>query len=127
MASKTARLHNRTDGSAAPLTVRICESFACRLRGLMFRKDLPPDWGLLLVQSRPSRLDAAIHMLWMRFAIAVIWIDADWMVVDAQLAHPWRSFLVPEQPAKYILETAPEYLRQYKIGDEIQLENHPGN
>ena len=122
MALKTGRLYNRTRGSDNSLTVQYCDRFICRLRGLMFRKSLPPNWGLLLVQKRPGRLDAAVHMLWMRFKIAVIWLDEEWAVVDARIAHPWRSFLVPERPAQYVLETAPEHLGRYRIGDELYLD-----
>ena len=122
MASNTARLYKRHGDSKNSLAVALCDSFACRLRGLMFRKSLPPDWGLFLVQPRASRIDAAIHMLWMRFPIAVIWFDPALIVVDARMAYPWRSFLVPARPAQYILETAPEHLRRFEIGDEFQLQ-----
>ena len=55
--------------------VRWCSSFICKLRGLMFRRALEPDEGLLLVEQFESRTATAIHMLFMRFAIAVIWLD----------------------------------------------------
>ena len=99
-----------------------CASFFCRLRGLTFRKTLPSNWGLLLVQKNESRLDAAIHMLWMRMDLAIIWIDSRGTVVDVQPAFRWRSFLTPKSAAKYVLETSIDYLDRFKIGDEVNFE-----
>ena len=102
-----------------------CASFFCRLRGLTFRKTLPPNWGLLLVQKRENRLDAAIHMLWMRIDLAVIWISEAGKVVDVQPAYRWRSFLTPQSAAKYVLETAIQNLDRFKVGDEVYFEEIP--
>jgi uncharacterized membrane protein (UPF0127 family) len=46
-----------------PLHALYCDSFLGRLLGLMFRSSLAPEQGLLLVESRESRIDTAIHML----------------------------------------------------------------
>jgi len=117
-------LRHLTRPSEAPMVVQSCATFLCRLRGLMFRRSLPPNWGLLFVLSKESRLDAAIHMLWMAIDIAVIWIDASGVVVDARPAYRWRSILVPSAPAKYILETSIEQLHRFNPGDELLIEGH---
>ena len=116
------RIQNRTQPSTPPLLADRCSSFLCRLRGLTFRKDLAPERGLLLVQRRENRRDAAIHMLWMQMDIAVIWIDSQGVVVDVQPAYRWRSFLTPVKAARYVLETRLEYLDRYHIGDEVLFE-----
>ena len=100
-----------------------CESFLCKLRGLTFRKQLPPERGLLLVISRDSKLDAAIHMLWMNFDIAVAWINSHLQVVDRRRAYRWRSFQVPSAPAKYILEYPIHRFEEIQIKDEILFKN----
>jgi uncharacterized membrane protein (UPF0127 family) len=124
------RIHNRTQPTTPPLLADRCSSFTCRLRGLTFRKDLAPERGLLLVQRRENRRDAAIHMLWMKFDIAVIWIDSRGVVVDVRPAYRWRSFLTPDRAARFVLETRLEYLDRYQIGDEVFFEqiidNQPG-
>ncbi len=69
-----------------------------------------------------SRLDAAVHMLWMRFDLAIVWLDEDWLVVDVRPARRWQPFLVPANPAKYVLETDVRYQDRYTIGDELLFE-----
>ncbi len=98
-----------------------CESFLCRLRGLMFRFRLTPDQGLLLVQPRDSRIDSAIHMLFVFMDLAVIWINSDNVVVDAVLARAWRPAYVPRAAAKYILEIHPDRLNEFTIGDHVEF------
>ena len=78
--------------------------------------------GLATVDEyRESLMNAAIHMLFMRFDIAVVWMDANFTVVDAQLARRWRPSYVPARPAQYTLETRPEYLSEFQTGDIIRI------
>lgn len=115
----TIRNLNRSE--ARPLTAGYCASFFCRLRGLMFRRTLPPNWGLLLVQPRDSRMDSSIHMLFMWTDLAVAWIDSHGEVVDVKLAQRWRPAYLPQRPARYVLEMAPEHLDDFKVGDRVEI------
>lgn len=76
----------------------------------------------MLVQQRDSRLEAAIHMLGMLMDLAVIWINTNMQVVDVRLAKRWHPLYIPKFPARYVLETNPERLQDFKIGDEIQFD-----
>jgi uncharacterized membrane protein (UPF0127 family) len=114
---------NQTNPAGAPIQAPYCDSFFGRFRGLMFRKSLAQREGLLLVEASESRLNAAIHMLFMRFDLAVIWINDDMRVVDAQLARRWRASYVPAKPARFTLETRAEYLPEFHIGDQILFTN----
>jgi uncharacterized membrane protein (UPF0127 family) len=105
-----------------PVRVRYCESFFCRLRGLTFRRVLARDEGLLLVQKRQNRSDAAIHMFFVWTDLAVIWIDEKIQVVDQQLVRSWRPFYIPRSPARYVLELAPERFSEFHIGDRLSFE-----
>lgn len=98
---------------------RWCASFLCRLRGLTFRKSLLPGEGLLLVQSRPSRLDAAIHMLFVFIPLTIVWLNPLRQVVDVRLARPWRPLYYPKAPAQYVLEVAAQYFGCYAVGDQV--------
>lgn len=115
-------IRNLSRSLPQPLHARRCHSFFCRLRGLTFRRRLAPDEGLLLIQGRESRLDAAIHMLFVWFDLAIIWLDARKQVVDVQLARAWRPFYLPEKPARYILEADPSWLSSFEVGDQIEFE-----
>lgn len=107
---------------SSPITARYCKSFLCRLRGLTFQKGLPIDRGLLLVQSRESRVDSSIHMLGVSMELAIVWINDKQIVVDTRLARPWRLGYMPDKPARYVLEMAPERLADFNIGDTVAFE-----
>lgn len=89
----------------------------------MFRSSIAPDEGLVLVQGRDSRLDAAIHMLFVFMDLAIIWINSKNVVVDTVLARAWHLFYLPRQAAKYILEIPPERLAEFNIGDHVEFQN----
>ena len=101
--------------------VRYCASFLCRLRGLTFRRRLGDHEGLLLVGRRESRLDGAIHMIFVFFPIAVVWLNGGGRVVDAQLARPFRPFYAPQAPAKDILEGPPSLIESIRVGDRLRF------
>jgi uncharacterized membrane protein (UPF0127 family) len=116
-------VENLSQALETPILVDWCQSFLCRFRGLMFRSTLASNRGLLLVQNRETRTDAAIHMLFMRIDIAAVWIDSDFEVVDVQIARRWRPLYSPKAPAKYILELAIERFDEFKLGDRIHFEH----
>jgi uncharacterized membrane protein (UPF0127 family) len=89
----------------------------------MFRRRLAPGEALLLVEPRDSRVATAIHMLFVPFPIAVVWISGSGRVVDKTLARPWRPLYVPRAPARYILETDPAFLERVTLGDELLFED----
>ncbi len=99
--------------------VHRCASYSCRLRGLTFRRTLGEDEGLLLVGGKESRVDTAIHMFFVFFPIAVIWLGQSGQVVDAQLARPFRPLYVPRAPARDVLEGPPSLLERVQVGDRL--------
>lgn len=114
-------IHNLTRPEMNPLRAGYCVSFWCRLRGLTLRSQLPADEGLLLVESKDSRMDASIHMLLVFMDLGVVWINHDCQVVDMVLAKSWRPAYFPKQPARYVLEINPERLKDFKTGDQLHF------
>lgn len=102
--------------------VRWCEGFWCKFRGLMLRRHLPEDEGLLFVYGRESKVETSIHMLFMFFAIATVWLDKDGRVVDKVLAKPWRPVYAPRTPAQYVIEAKPALLDRLAVGDHLSFE-----
>lgn len=108
----------------SPARVKYCDSFLCRLRGLMFRNHLDSDDGLLLVQGkRDSRIDTSIHMLFVPFDLTVVWINTGMRVVDKIIAKAWRPAYAPAEPARYVLEIHPDRWEDYQIGDKVAFQN----
>jgi len=88
----------------------------------MFRRNLPEDEGLLFVFGRENRSDTSIHMFFVFFAIAAVWLDNDGRVVDAKLARPWRPYYVPAKPARYLIEARPVLLERVNVGDQLAFD-----
>ena len=101
--------------------VRWCSSRWCRFRGLQFRRKLNPGEALLLVHPDDSLLQSSIHMFFVFFPIAAVWIDSMGRVTSAQLAKPWRPYYASPKPAQYVLETSPDFLTQVEVGDEFNF------
>ena len=88
----------------------------------MFTSSLAENSGLLLVQGSESRLNASIHMMFMRMDLAVFWMDKTNTVVDRVLARRWRLLYAPQKAARYVLETSVENLDNFDIGDKVNFE-----
>lgn len=117
---------NRSRADHPPICARACDTFFCKLRGLTFRKKLPPGEGLLLIEEKDSRINASIHMLFMWMDLAVVWIDSSNHVVDVRFARRWRPAYFPAKPARYILEMPAEHLNDFSTGDLVAIERKNG-
>ena len=66
------------------ITVLIADSFFTRLGGLMFRKSLPQETGLLLAPCN------SVHVCFMRFAIDVVYLDKEYRIIKVvNNLKPW--------------------------------------
>ena len=110
--------NRRIDGK---LRIKFCDTFLTQLRGLTLRAPISRDEGLLLVGTRDSRLDSSIHMLFVSFDLAVIWINSDMKVVDKIIAKSWRPAYFSNAPAKYVLEIHPSRWDDFQIDDVVQF------
>jgi uncharacterized membrane protein (UPF0127 family) len=115
-------LRNLTTGETIANRVVRCDTFWKRARGLMFRPPLAADEVYLFIEGRESVAQTTIHMFFVFFAIAVIWLDRDRQVVDKKLARPFRPFYAPGGPAQYYVEGHPSILDRVSEGDRIDFE-----
>lgn len=85
------------DGRVIARRVTRADTFRQRLRGLLGRRGLSLEEGLLLTPCH------AIHTFFMRFPIDILFLDADGRVVAAvQDLPPWRFKAAPG--ARAVLE-----------------------
>ena len=117
---------NETQNLVLVPHLRRADSFLSRLRGLMLRRSLGKDEGLLLVGRTESRAEATIHMFFVFFPIGVLWLDRDNRVVDKTVARPFRPAYAPQAPAIGVLECQPEVLDQVEVGDTVGFVSHEG-
>ena len=113
------QVRNRSKGGSPVIRARWCEFFFCKLRGLTFRRHLPENEGLLLVEAGESRVGTSIHMWAVFFPIGVAWLDSEARVVDCRLALPWRAY-VPGGAARYVLEGPASMLGRLTVGDLLE-------
>jgi uncharacterized protein len=74
------------NGTVVADHVEVADTLWSRFMGLMFRRELRPGHGLAI---RPCN---SIHMFFMRFALDVVFVDADGRVVRVlDSIRPWRA------------------------------------
>jgi len=105
----------------AVVTVKCCDSFFSKLMGLLFSKELGQDSGLIFIEKNETRINTAIHMLFMNFDITVLWLDKNRVVVDKVLAKKWAPMYVPKKPAQFVLELHYSKINEYSVGDQLEL------
>ncbi len=54
--------------------------------------------------------------------LAVVWINDAMKVVDMRLARRWYPLYIPQQAARFVLESAPARLDDFRIGDKVYFE-----
>jgi hypothetical protein len=116
-------IHNKKSGAVILRRAEWRKHFWGHFTGLMLRRHLPDDEGLLFDYGHDSVLQTSIHMLFMFFPIATIWINNDHVVVDKVLAKPWRPSYVPRKPARYFIEARPLLLETVEIGDTLRFDD----
>jgi uncharacterized membrane protein (UPF0127 family) len=94
----------------------VADSAVLRMRGLLGRRDLAPDEGILL---RPA---GSIHTFFMRFPIDAVFLDREGGVLRiAQSVRPWRT--AAARGARSVLELrAGECARRgLAVGDVLEV------
>jgi uncharacterized membrane protein (UPF0127 family) len=114
-------IKNATTGKLVAARTKWCTSFLTRGLGLMFHPPLREDEAYIFVEGRESRSLTTIHMLFVFFPIAVIWLNARKRVVDKVLARPFRPYYAPASPAQYYLECHPNALESADLGDQLEF------
>jgi uncharacterized membrane protein (UPF0127 family) len=114
-------IRNLTTGQTMAQRLVCCDTFWRRGRGLMFRRSLAEDEVYLFVEGRESVAQTAIHMFFVFFPIAVVWLDGDKRVVDKAVARPFRPYYASRSPAQYYIEGHPGLFDRVSVGDQIEF------
>jgi hypothetical protein len=117
---KTVEIRNQTS-PGNPSVVKMCDTFFSRLLGLMFSKPLSEEGGIVMDEKTSSKMNSAIHMLFVSYPLAVLWLDPDLVVVDKVLAKPWALAYVPKAPAQWVVELHASRLDDFTVGDQLTL------
>jgi hypothetical protein len=94
----------------------IATSMWARMKGLLGRRDLPADEGVLL---RPA---GSIHTAFMRFPIDVVFLDRDLRVLRvADSIPPWRAAMARRSRAVLELRAGEATRRGVSVGDVLEV------
>jgi uncharacterized membrane protein (UPF0127 family) len=111
----------RGSGEVLLRSARWCASRWCRLVGLQFHRPLRSGEAIILARNTDSVANSSIHMFFVFFPIAAVWIDGEGRVTCAKLAKPWRPFYASPDPARFVLETTPDFLSRIQVGDFVDF------
>ena len=81
-------LRNLSTGKGIMQKVRLANSPAARGKGLMFESAEKFDYALVFVLESETRLGASVHMMFVRFPIDIVYMDAGKKVVDIAMVLP---------------------------------------
>ena len=82
---KIVSVVNETTQTTVANHVGLANNHLLRLKGLMFKKELPEGHGLWITPCN------SVHMFWMRFAIDAVFIAKDGTIVHLQEnLKPWH-------------------------------------
>ena len=106
------------------VVVEVARTSAEKEKGLSGRVSLPEGKGMLFLFDRPDR-----HGFWMpgmHFSIDIVWIGADWRIVDIAKEIPPESYpdvVVSDVDAQYVLEVPAGSIERYgwNVGDETEF------
>jgi uncharacterized membrane protein (UPF0127 family) len=119
------RAINRTRGTTLGRFIQDAGGRAGQSRGLLGRERLEPDHGMLFVSGRFEPF-MWMHMFLMRFAIDIVFLDRNDVVI--RICHalkPWRISPVVFRARKAIeLEAGAAIRSDTRIGDSIVFESN---
>ncbi|MCF6298619.1 MAG: DUF192 domain-containing protein [Thiomicrorhabdus sp.] len=115
MTYKRCEMHCKDKNTVLFKDVIIPASFLARARGLLWREELKGDEGMLFINCN------SIHMLGMRIAIDVVFLNEYWEVVGCvSNLKPWR--MAYNRKAKNVLEVRQGMVELFKLRKGVKLE-----
>ncbi len=106
----------RFDGAVVCERCTIADSPLPRMRGLLGKRDLRSDEGVLL---RPA---GSVHTFFMRFPIDIVFLDRDGRVLRiAESVTPWRTAAARGAKAVLELRAGECARRRLLIGDMLEV------
>lgn len=104
-----------------PYQLEIADTVGRKKCGLMYRKTLAKDAGMLFVYSHSGD-----HRIWMKntlIPLTVIWLDAQARIINIKKLKPCRQSNCPsyssDRPSSYILELHHEAEGRFNLGESL--------
>lgn len=109
-----------TDGAEATLTVEVVHRPRERQQGLMLRRSLAEDHGMLFLYAADR--DGGFWMKDTYIPLTIAYVDADWQVLELRDGVPLdETALTPSQPYRYVLEVNQGWFERKGLGAGARL------
>ncbi len=114
------KIYNKTKSNLIS-EAKLADTFISRTCGLMFKKVLKEDRGLL-IKYNPRLKSRTIHCFFMRFTIDLIFIDGNKRVIDLKTLQPWRIY-TPRGMPSWVLEVNEGVIEEknVELGDVLEF------
>lgn len=100
---------------AETLQIRKADRFFSRFRGLMLKRSMDENSGLLLIPC------SSIHMFFMRFPIDAVYLDRHFSVLGKETLSPWQ--IGGRHKGTYaVLELSAGKAETIRTGDVLSLQ-----
>ena len=118
--NREVSVFNSTKNTQLAARVQIADSSLSRLIGLLGKRSLDRDSGLLIFPSN------SIHTLGMRFPVDVVFLGRDGRVQDLCESLPPFRLTWPRWKAQSVLELPVHSIRNSRteVGDQLLLSKH---
>lgn len=117
----TVTFHHPSGDTIATIDVEIADTPTAQARGLMGRRSLPPQSGMLFVFEETDTTG-----FWMRntpLPLDIIFIDRDGRIINiAERTTPYSdSLILPEAPRQYVVEVRAGYADRLGLTDSTRM------
>ncbi|MFB6360000.1 MAG: DUF192 domain-containing protein [Halobacteriales archaeon] len=106
----------RHEGEPLATDVEVARSLPARIRGLIGRRSVPENYALVFPFDDPTK--RAVHMLFVRRPLDVVWVSGDQVTRRATLS-PWTGLAWSR--ADTIIELAAGAASDVAAGDRVTL------
>ena len=111
------------DGNVVADRVVLCDDWESKRTGLLGRNRLASGEGVLMpmpgIRSLSLGFLTSIHMVGMKFDIAVAWLKKDGTVVKSVKAKKGDLYHATFHPANYVMELHEDHLHLLKKGSMV--------
>lgn len=93
----------------------VADTFLTRLKGLMFKKEMPENYGLMIYPCN------SIHMFFMNFPIDVLFVNDKDEIIDFLEDFQINKISKIYNKAKYVIELPSGTIKNKKIEKNMKL------
>ncbi|MFP4530433.1 MAG: DUF192 domain-containing protein [Halodesulfurarchaeum sp.] len=111
-----AQAGHGADEQVLATDVSIAETTLEQLKGVMFEKTLPPEYGLVFPFETAKK--RGVHMLFVHVPIDVVW-TVDGTVTGVETLHPWTGY--GRERADRIVELPAGAAARVSVGDRVEV------